>query len=267
MDALTLALFGCLAIAFVCWLVSVLTHEYSWVDRLWSITPPLYVGFFAWSAGAFDARLAIMTVLAGLWGARLTFNFARKGGYAKGGEDYRWAELRTRMSAAQFQVFNVLFVALFQHVLLLAIALPAWVALEHHGAPLGPLDAVATLLFLALLAFETLADEQQWRFQNAKKAARARGETVATGFLTTGLFRFSRHPNFFCEQSMWWVFYLFGVAAGGAPAHWTLAGAVVLSGLFHGSTNFTEELSLRKYPSYSDYQRKTSRLLPLPPRA
>ena len=75
------------------------------------------------------------------------------------------------------------------------------------------------------------------------------------GFLTRGLFAYSRHPNFFAEQSMWWAFYLVAVAAKGGPAAgqdaWlqpVLVGPVLLSLLFQGSTPFTEDITLRKYP-------------------
>jgi steroid 5-alpha reductase family enzyme len=259
------ALYACAAVAALSWLLSVVTRECSWVDRLWSILPPCYVAYFAYASG-FDARLVIMTACAAAWGARLTWNFARKGGYAKGGEDYRWAALRKRMSPALFQVFNVVFVAGFQNAVLLAITLPAWAAYTRRGAPLGPLDASAAVLFLTFLALETAADQEQWRFQSDKKARRARGEPVADEFATRGLFRYSRHPNFFAEQAMWWSFYLFAVASGAGWLHPTVAGAAVLTALFQGSTSFTEELTLAKYPSYAEYQRRTSRLIPLPPR-
>lgn len=259
----TYAALGCAAFAFICWLASVITREYSWVDRLWSIVPPLYVGYFAY-ASDLEPRLVIMTVITTLWGARLTFNFARKGGYAKGGEDYRWEELKKGMSPAQFQIFNVFFIAAYQHFLLFLIALPAWVAIS--GGPLGALDAVATLGFVGLLVLETVADEQMWRFQTEKKRKKEAGEPITEPFLRGGLFRFSRHPNFFAEQGMWWCLYLFGVAAHGAWLHWTLVGPVLLSLLFQGSTSFTEKISVRRYPSYADYQKTTSRLLPLPPR-
>ena len=76
------AALACAALAAACWLLSVVTRNYSWVDRLWSIAPPLYVGWFAAQAGFADARLDLMTALSALWGARLTYNFARKGGYS-----------------------------------------------------------------------------------------------------------------------------------------------------------------------------------------
>src|SRR5260370_32612960 len=89
------------------WLLSLVTREHSWVDRLWSIIPVVYLAVFASAAGFANARLDVMFGLVALWGARLTFNFARKGGYAPGGEDYRWAVLRARMPPWQFQPFNL----------------------------------------------------------------------------------------------------------------------------------------------------------------
>jgi steroid 5-alpha reductase family enzyme len=266
-SALVLACWACAAIAASCWVLARATREDSWVDRLWSIAPPLYVGWFAISAGRLDPRLVLMTVLTATWGVRLTWNFARKGGYAPGGEDYRWAELRRRMPPAVFAAFELVFISVVQNVLLLLLALPAWAVAARGPSPLGALDAVATGAFLLLLAGETIADEQQWRFQRDKKARRSRGEAITDEFLTTGLFRYSRHPNFFCEQGMWWAFYLFGVAAGGPWLDVTLAGPVLLTALFQGSTGFTESLTLAKYPSYAEYQRRTSRLVPWWPRA
>src|SRR6188768_1065627 len=106
------------------WITSLITHEHSWVDRLWSIVPVVYVWIFAGFTGLSDARLVVMAVLVTLWGARLTFNFARKGGYT-GHEDYRWPILRARMKPWQFQVFNLLFITLYQNAILVLITLPA----------------------------------------------------------------------------------------------------------------------------------------------
>jgi steroid 5-alpha reductase family enzyme len=264
---LELAEIACATFAGACWLTSIVTGNCSQVDRLWSVAPPLYVAGFAAAAGFGDPRLDVMAVLAALWGARLTYNFARKGGYRPGSEDYRWPVLRARLGPRLFQVFNATFIASYQNFLLFLIALPAWAAHEHRGTPLGPLDAIAAAGFLVFLAGETVADQQQWRFHVDKQARKARGEPVADEFLTTGLFRWSRHPNFFCEQAMWWTVYLFSVAAGAGGLNVTIAGAVLLTLLFQGSTAFTERLSLQKYPSYAGYQRTTSRLVPLPPRA
>ncbi|WP_106394804.1 DUF1295 domain-containing protein [Enhygromyxa salina] len=249
---------ACAAVAASCWLLSVVTREYSWVDRVWSIAPVAYVGYFAWASG-WTPRLVLIAALVLAWGARLTFNYARKGGYAPGGEDYRWAALREAMSPTAFQVFNFVFIAGFQNALLLLLSLPAWAA-ARQTTPLGWIDAALAFAFVVLLGVETVADQQQWRFQTDKRAALERGEP-AQPFLTSGLFRYSRHPNFFAEQGMWWVVALFALAAGARDWAVIFAGPVILVALFQGSTAFTEALSLRKYPSYADYQRSTSKLI------
>ena len=260
------ALEVCLIIAFVAWFLSVVTRESSWIDRLWSLCPPLFCLIVAFATDFQWARVNVMTLLVVLWGARLTFNFARKGGYRKGGEDYRWAHVRERMSPAAFQVFNITFVHPVQMVLLWLFASPVHRAWEFGDAPLGRLDFLAAGLFLVLLIGQTIADNQQWNFQQDKKRRIAAGEDIAQPFLTTGLFRYSRHPNYFCEIAMWCVFYLFSVAASGQWLHWTGLGCIGLILLFIPSLRMTEELSAAKYPAYSDYQASTSVLIPLPPR-
>lgn len=250
----------CLGIIAVTWLLSVVTREYSWVDRIWSVVPPVYLWLMDWRVDFASPRLTLMAVLATLWGARLTFNFARKGGYARGGEDYRWALLRERLGPVKFQLFNATFISPYQDLLLFLLTAPGnLVALQP--TPLGPWDAALALLFLALLTGEAVADQHQWQFHQEKAARKARGD-AGPEFCTTGLFRYSRHPNFFFEVSQWWVMYAFAAIAGGAGLNWTGAGAVLLTGLFDGSTRFTEAISKQRYPAYADYQRSTSRLLP-----
>lgn len=252
MSALAVNLWICGAVTAACLLASVLTREYSWVDRIWSVVPVAYVWVFA--ARADGPRATLMAILVTVWGARLTFNFARRGGYAPGGEDYRWAVLRGRMSGWQFQVFNVAFIAIYQNVLLLAITLPVLTVVDHPR-PLGVADAVAALVFVVLLAGEAVADQQRWNFHRAG----------GTGVLNTGLFRYSRHPNYFCELGQWWVIYAFAVIAAGTPWLPTAAGAVLLVALFVGSTIFTEQISAQRHPEFADYRRSTSMIIPWRP--
>jgi steroid 5-alpha reductase family enzyme len=257
----------CVALTFTTWLLSVVTREYSWVDRLWSVAPPVYALWVAGAAGFTDVRLTLMAVLVTAWGARLTFNFARKGGYWKGGEDYRWSIIRQRLAPWQFEVFNATFISPFQMGLIYLFTSPMHVAWQARGTPIGALDIAAAVAFLALLAVETIADEQMWAFQQKKKAAVARGERVEPGFFTGGLYSWSRHPNYFGEVGMWWVFVGFAIAAGGSWLTWTWAGPVVLTALFAGSIRFTEAISLSRYPAYAEYQKTTSMVVPWPPRA
>ena len=157
MDALLIVIIVAAIAGLACWALSLITRDTSWVDRAWSIVPVVYVWIFvagAFAAGDGSARVVLMGVLATLWGARLTFNFARKGGYT-GMEDYRWAILRKRMKPWQFQVFNVLFIIGYQMTLLVLITLPALVAAEHPAALTG-WDALFVAAFLAFLIGETV---------------------------------------------------------------------------------------------------------------
>lgn len=266
MDALLLNIWICAAVCALTWILSLITGEHSWVDRLWSVVPVVYMWVFAAAAGLEDWRLNVMAGLVTLWGIRLTFNFARKGGYAPGGEDYRWAILRARMPRWAYELFNIFFIVIYQNVLLLLITLPALTVLLSGAGSFGVADALLTLLFLGLLTLETIADQQQWDFHQWKRAETEAGQIVSPGFLTRGLFSVSRHPNFFAEQAQWWVIFLFGVVAAGSIAQWTVVGAFLLTLLFLGSTRFTEAITLSKYPEYAQYQRRVSVLIPWWPR-
>jgi steroid 5-alpha reductase family enzyme len=254
-----------IGICAVTWVLSLITREHSWVDRIWSVIPVVYVWVFAAAAGLGDGRLTLMAGLVTLWGIRLTFNFARKGGYARGGEDYRWKYLRARMPRALFEVFNLLFIVCYQNVLLLLIALPAYTAWQHRR-PLTVLDWVIAAAFLAALAGETVADQQQWNFQQWKRAERDAGREPAVRFVQTGLFRVSRHPNFFFEQAQWWLLFFLGCVAASSLWQWTVIGPALLIALFVGSTRFTEQISRERYPEYADYQARVSPLVPWFPR-
>ena len=246
-----------------CWVVSLITRDTSQVDRMWSIAPVIYVWAFAGGAGFGDVRLDLMAGLATLWGARLTYNFARKGGYS-GVEDYRWAVIRNAMKPWQFQLFNLFFIVIYQNILLVLIALPGWTALQHRS-PLGTLDIVLAVLFVGALVGETIADQQQWEFHQRKKAAHP-DASAADGFLRDGMFHYSRHPNYFFEIAQWWLMFGFGAVAAGSLLQVSVAGAALLTVLFVGSTIMTERISARKYPRYSDYQAQTSPIVPWPPR-
>jgi steroid 5-alpha reductase family enzyme len=121
-------------------------------------------------------------------------------------------------------------------------------------------------IFLLLLAGETLADQLQWNFQLWKASETAAGRTPHPRFVQSGLFRYSRHPNFFFEQAQWWVVFFFGAIAADSVLQWTALGAILLTLLFIGSTVFTESISLSRYPEYAEYQGRTSPIIPWFPR-
>jgi steroid 5-alpha reductase family enzyme len=261
MSPLLLTVFVAAAACAVAWIASLATGDTSWVDRMWSIVPVIYLWVFAAKADLDNARLDVMAALITVWGARLTFNFARKGGYS-GVEDYRWAVLRSSMRPWQFQLFNLFFIVLYQNALLVLITLPAWTAYQHRSAPFGPIDLLLTLLFLLFTIGETVADQQQWIFHQWKIAEVHAGRTPNPRFLQSGLFRFSRHPNYFFELAQWWMVFLFGAVAARSVLEWTIIGPFLLTLLFVGSTRFTEKISLSRYPEYELFQRSTSAVVP-----
>jgi steroid 5-alpha reductase family enzyme len=262
---LIVALSVAVGVCALVWIASLISHDHSWVDRIWSIVPVVYVWIFAGAAGLTNARLDVMAALVTVWGARLTFNFARKGGYS-GVEDYRWAILRDRMSGWQFEVFNFFFIVIWQNVILLLITLPAFTAYQNRDTPFGVWDVVVAVVFFGCTVGETVADQQQWNFHAGKKRETDAGRTPHPQFLQTGLWRFSRHPNFFFEQAQWWTLFFFGVVAAGSILQWTALGAFLLTTLFIGSTIFTESITRSKYPEYAQYQHTTSPIIPFPPR-
>ena len=224
------------------------------------------------AAPAGDQRVLLMATLATVWGLRLSYNFAIKGGYS-GGEDYRWVIVQGWYPGWQFEVFNLLFICCYQMLLLLAIARPAAdaaaAALSPTGASgLGPTDAVAAGLYLLLVLGEATADRQMFKFQTEKYRRKAAGEPLAEyskGFIDTGLWSVSRHPNYFCEVHIWWAYYLFTVAAGLPPINVTIVGPILLTVLFvvpDGSLDLTEAISSRKYPLFAEYQRRVSKFYP-----
>ena len=243
------------------WIASLATGDTSWVDRMWSIVPVIYVWVFASSARLTNARLDVVAALVTVWGVRLTYNFARKGGY-RGVEDYRWSVLRASMRRWQFQLFNLFFIVLYQNALLVLITLPAWTAYQHRSTSFGLIDALLTTLFLLFTCGETVADQQQWNFHQWKRAEELAGRTPHPRFLQSGLFRFSRHPNYFFELAQWWVVFFFGAVAAQSVLEWTVVGPILLTLLFVGSTRFTEKISRSKYPEYELFQRSTSAIVP-----
>ena len=260
-----------LGLAVFVFIVGEITKNNSQVDKLWSILPSVYVWIVAY-ASDFSPRVVLMAVLATIWAARLTYNFNRRGGYSwkfwEGEEDYRWEVLRQNpvfKSKIAWKLFHLFFICIYQMTLILLFTLPSIVAWQGEN-PLGLFDVILAGLFLFFVIFETVADQQQWNYQSVKYAKKAANEKLegnyAKGFVDTGLWSKMRHPNYFAEQSIWLVFYLFSVAASGRWLNWSVMGIVLLLLLFQGSADFSEKLSAEKYPEYKNYLKKVPRFLP-----
>ena len=256
-----------------CFVVGEISRNNSQVDKLWSIVPIYYVWHMTLLAPELSERMVLMAILVTIWGARLTFNFARRGAYTwrfwAGEEDYRWEELRKRPGFNNnfiWGLFNLFFISAYQNILIFSFTVPIIATLSDQANPqLNVVDYLLSALLLLAVAIEFVADQQQYVFQTEKHRRIKAGEALGDyekGFVSTGLWGIVRHPNYAMEQSIWVIFYLFSVNATGQWVNWTIGGSVLLLILFKGSSDFSEELSANKYPAYKDYQKNVPRFIP-----
>jgi steroid 5-alpha reductase family enzyme len=260
-----------LIVIVVCFLVSEITRNYSQVDKLWSLIPIVYSWVTVTASPS--PRLFLMASLVTLWGIRLSYNFSRKGGYNvipwKGEEDYRWKIMRDNPvlnGRLRFGLFNLLFISFYQNVLIFLFSSPLLLAALYPDKHLTVIDLAAAILMLGFLTIETISDNQLFSFHQEKKNGRGDGElykeSLKKGFMTEGLWRYSRHPNFASEQGIWICFYFFGVAASGQWINLTLIGPFLLVLLFIGSSQLTESISNGKYPDYAVYKKEVPKFIP-----
>ncbi len=143
-----------------------------------------------------------------------------------------------------------------------------------NGDKLSQYDTFFPRAMLVFICIEFFADQQQWVYHKAKmayqKMAKVPSEHKFTraqldrGFNTTGLWAWSRHPNFAAEQSVWVFLYQWGCMESWTYINWTFAGAFCYLCLFQASTWLTELLSAKKYPDYKIYQERVGKFLPKP---
>ena len=257
--------------ALSCFIISSVTKNYSQVDKLWSVMPIIYSWVVVCQYGEYEPRTLLMAILVSIWGVRLSYNFARRGGYSwkfwTGEEDYRWTVIQKKpefRSPWKWILFNLLFISLYQMGLILLFTLPILKSVGGSSLSFG--DIIAAVLFITLVIIETIADQQQWGYQTKKKNLINSGQKLTgsykKGFIDTGLWSIVRHPNYTAEQAIWVVFYLFSVVATGHWINWSITGSFLLLLLFNRSAVFSEGISSEKYPEYKLYQKNTPCFVP-----
>lgn len=126
------------------------------------------------------------------------------------------------------------------------------------------------MIIIGLIVSEYISDGQQWDYQAAKARYRTDGRVthpytkadLDRGFVTSGLWAYSRHPNFAAEQLVWFVLYQWSCYASRVITSWAFAGSVSLMLVFQGSTWLTELISTGKYPEYKHYQANVAAFMP-----
>jgi steroid 5-alpha reductase family enzyme len=242
-----------LALLLVAWLISLRTHNVAIVDVFWGIAIAGAGLSWLYLHPVTSTRGILVALLATIWAVRLGAHLLwRTWGKP---EDRRYREIRAR-NEPNFRFKSLYLVFGLQAVLAWLVAMPLLGGVIS-SAPISSLDRFGALMWAFGLVFESLADYQLARFQQAGGAER--------GVMDTGLWRFSRHPNYFGEFVLWWGIGLIAVAGG---AWWALIGPLLLS-LFLlkvSGVALTEKDIATRRPAYQDYMRRTSAFVPRRPR-
>jgi steroid 5-alpha reductase family enzyme len=253
LGALFYSLSVVLAVAVAAWLVSVSRRDVSIVDSLWSLMILLSLLAYLFFAESSGSRTVILTVLLSIWAARLCLYITvRNHGEP---EDRRYQAIRAN-NQPYFEWKSLYLVFLLQGFLAWVVCLPV-IAASSGQVAIGPLDFAGIALWLVGMFFEVVGDYQLARFRRNKSTEKA--------VLDTGLWRYTRHPNYFGEAVIWWGFYLFALSAG---AWWTIFAPLLMTILLlkgSGVALLEKDIAGRR-PAYRDYIRRTNAFIPGRPR-
>jgi len=245
-----------LSLMLLLWLVSLWLKNSSLVDIFWGTGFVIFTWLaFTLTPGGFIVRKLLLCTLVTLWGLRLSLHILKRN-WGKG-EDFRYQTWRNEAGSSWwwksfFKVF------ILQAILLLIVAVPLLAAqIKPLPAHLTWLDLLAIPVWLVGFTFETLGDWQLMRFK-------ANPANIGK-LLTTGAWRFSRHPNYFGDATQWWAYYLVAVAAGG---WWTIFSPIIMTVLLLrvSGVRLLEKTLKQTKPGYQEYVDTTSEFIPWFPR-
>jgi steroid 5-alpha reductase family enzyme len=241
------------AAAFATWLASVAKRDVSIVDSMWGVFILLATAAYYIAAPDRSARAALMLTLVAAWALRLSIHITlRNRGH---GEDRRYQAIRQR-NEPNFAIKSLYLVFGLQALLAWIVSTAAFAAIAGDE-PLNPIDYAGAVLFVIGLAYESIADWQLARFK-ADESNRGR-------VMNRGLWRYSRHPNYFGEFLVWWGAWLIAAAAGG---WWAITSPLLMSVLLlrvSGVTLLEADIHERR-PMYAVYQARTNAFFPGPQR-
>lgn len=248
-SAYFLALGFIILLASAAWLFSVVRRDVSIVDSLWSLMFLLAVTVYFGGSHVSGPRNFMVLLLLALWAIRLSVYITwRNHGQP---EDLRYRAIR-RNNQPHFWLKSLFIVFLFQGLLAWVICLPVVAAVSGQTTP-GPLDFAGVALWLIGMYFEVTGDYQLTRF---RRSAGSQGKV-----LDTGLWKYTRHPNYFGEALVWWGFYLMAVSAG---AWWTIFAPLGMTFLLlrvSGVSLLEKDIADRR-PAYRDYIQRTNAFIP-----
>lgn len=228
-------------------------------DPFWSVAPPALVLYFATIehdeifGEPIPIRAVLVSTLVFIWALRLTYNWWR-GWPGLKHEDWRYVEIRERSGEA-YPLASLFGIHLTPSIILFAGCLPLWPALATGTRALGALDIIAAVVTAGAILIEGIADNQLRGFREREE----RPDRI----LGTGLWAYSRHPNYFGEATFWWGLYLFALAAAGSDGGVTIAGAITISTMFWFiSIPLLDKRSVERRRAYTFHMERVSSFVP-----
>jgi steroid 5-alpha reductase family enzyme len=240
----------------VLWLASLALKNASIVDIWWGLGFIVMAGAYLAATDGFEGRRALMTGLVVLWGLRLAWHIgSRNIGH---GEDFRYAKWRQE-NGASWWWYSYFKVFLLQAVVGWIVGLPLFYALSA-GEPSSwtAWDVVGTVVFGAGFLFEAIGDWQMRRFK---------ADPANTGrLMNTGLWRYTRHPNYFGEAVLWWGLGIIGAGTPGGVVGLIGPAAITYLLIRVSGVAMLEATLKSTKPGYAEYIATTSSFVPMPPR-
>ena len=243
---------------FILWLVACRIRDVSFVDSWWAVGLVLTAWVSFANASPNSPHAGALIALCTLWGLRLGLYLLWR--WRRQGPDRRYAAILGKAQAARgwsFERASLLLVFALQAPLQFIVSLPVQLG-QMTATDAGPLAYAGIALAIFGIAFEGIADGQLVHFK--------RNPANKDQVLSRGLWRYTRHPNYFGDACVWWGLYL--IAADTGLGVWSLPGPLLLTYLLTSWSGVpTVEGNLkRNKPGYADYVARTSRFVPMPPR-
>lgn len=234
------------------WILSIFLKNVSIIDLFWGFAFVLLANFYTLLSEEFSGRKLLLVILVSIWGLRLSIYLALRN--IGKDEDFRYQKFRQNYGADRYWWLSYFQVFLLQGVLIMIVSLPILGVNENTNSNnFSFIDYLGIFLWLIGFAFEAGGDYQLARF---KTNPENKGKV-----LTTGFWKYTRHPNYFGDCAIWWSYALFSIAAG---SYWHIIGSFVMTLLIIKVSGVALlEKSLRQSrPDYQKYIDKTSSFFP-----
>ena len=234
------------------WIWSVFIKNVSIVDIFWGLGFVVVNTFYVFMSGELNARKIVILTLVCIWGFRLAIYLAIRN--IGKGEDFRYQEFRQNYGPKRYWWFSYFQTFLLQGILIMIISLPLLgINYNNSNGNLEILDYLGIIIWIIGFTFETVGDFQ---LSNFKRDSKNKGK-----ILHTGLWKYTRHPNYFGDSAVWWAYGIFSIAAG---SYWQAIGAVIMTLLILkiSGVSLLEKTLKETKPQYKEYIQKTSSFIP-----